>query len=59
MQLPGLVEARLPVFTGAPISFAIWAGKRAFGSFRSFAPDSDHPLTGLLPRNAPIGISRP
>jgi len=25
---------------------------------RSFAPDSDYPLTGLLLRNAPICISR-
>ena len=37
-------------------SFAIWVGKRAFGSF---GPGSDYPPAGLLPQNAPIGISRP
>jgi hypothetical protein len=34
----------------------IWVGKRAFWSF---ALDSDYPLTGLLPRNASIGIFKP
>src|SRR6266446_6229616 len=32
--------------------------RQAGNKFGSFAPDSDHPLTGLLPRNAPSGISR-
>ena len=31
----------------------------AGNNFDSFAPYSDHPLTGLHPRNAPTGISRP
>jgi len=51
---------------------SLWEGaaKRMITSFiiqylgwlaniRVFVPDSDYPLTGLLPRNAPIGISRP
>jgi hypothetical protein len=32
---------------------------QAGNNFGSFAPYSDYPLTGLLPRNAPTGISRP
>jgi hypothetical protein len=32
---------------------------QAGNNFVSFAPYSDCPLTGLLPRNAPTGISRP
>jgi hypothetical protein len=32
---------------------------RAANNFGSFAPYTDYPLTGLLPRNAPTGISRP
>jgi|SRR5580692_11405251 hypothetical protein len=31
----------------------------AGNNFDSFAPYSDYPLTGLHPRNAPTGISRP
>jgi len=32
-------------------------GWQAGNKFGSFAPDSDYPLTGLLPRNPPSGIS--
>ena len=32
---------------------------RAANNFGSFAPYTDYPLTGLVPRNAPTGISRP
>jgi hypothetical protein len=39
-----------------PSSFAIWVGKRGFGSF---GPHSDYPPTGLLPQNTSIGIFRP
>jgi hypothetical protein len=34
-------------------------GWQAGNEFGSFALDSDYPLTGLLPRNAPNGISSP
>src|SRR5258706_302260 len=53
-QLPGPLTAVCE--RHRPLPFTIWVGKRAFGSF---VPDSDYPLIGLLPRNAPIGVSRP
>jgi hypothetical protein len=41
-------------------SFIIrYLGWQAGNKFGSFAPDNDYPLTALLPRNAPSGISRP
>ena len=44
------------MITSFIIHYLDWQAGNNFGSF---APYSDYPLTGLLPRNAPTGISRP
>jgi hypothetical protein len=44
------------VITSFIIHYLRWQAGNKSGSL---SPDSDYPLTGLLPRNAPSGISRP
>jgi D-arabinose 1-dehydrogenase-like Zn-dependent alcohol dehydrogenase len=58
---PGMSYPRVPgrsvILTIA--SFIIhYLGWQAGNKFGSIAPDSENPLTCLLPRNAPSGISR-
>ncbi len=56
--LPEERSRRLTFARLAIASFIIHhLGRQAGNKFGSFAPASDHPLTGLLPRNAPSGIS--
>jgi hypothetical protein len=61
----GILEARLWLGDRdrallAIASFIIhYLDRQAGNNFGSFAQDSDYPLTGLLPRNAATGISRP
>jgi hypothetical protein len=58
-DLSGSTQYSVPLqrmITSFVIHYLDWQAGNNFGSF---APYSDYPLTGLLPRNTPDGISRP